>query len=257
MITSTSNGKIKNLIQLQKKAKVRREQDVFVTEGMKMYQEVPKESIVQTFVSESFYNRYPRMQKDPAVEVVDDRVFNAASDTRTPQGILCVVKQCHYTLKEVLGGERPLLMLLENIQDPGNLGTIMRTAEGAGVTGMIMSRETVDLYNPKTIRSTMGSIYRMPFYYAENLREIIEELKKRHISTYAAHLGGASFYDEQDYRTGTAFLIGNEGNGLTEELAAYADKYIKIPMCGEVESLNAGIASSILMYEALRQRRRR
>lgn len=255
MITSTSNGKIKNLIQLQKKAKVRREQDVFLTEGMKMYQEAPKERIVQTFASESFYNRHPWMQKDPAVEVVDDRVFNAASDTRTPQGILCVVKQYHYPLKEVLQGETPLLLLLENIQDPGNLGTIMRTAEGAGVTGMIMSRETVDLYNPKTIRSTMGSIYRMPFHYAEDLQEILTELKKRHISTYAAHLGGAAFYDEQDYRSGTAFLIGNEGNGLTEELAVQADKYIKIPMCGEVESLNAGIASSILMYEALRQRR--
>lgn len=227
---------------------------MFLTEGLKMYQEAPRERILQTFVSESFYKKHEDLQKDPEVEIVDDRVFAAASDTKTPQGILCVIRQYQYTLEEVLKGERPLLMVLENLQDPGNLGTMIRTGEGAGVTGVIMSRDTVDIYNPKTIRSTMGSIYRMPFFYAEDLKQMMWALKEHGIISYAAHLRGKASYTEKDYRMPTAFLIGNEGNGLTEELAECADAYIRIPMCGQVESLNAAIASAVLMYEALRQR---
>ena len=146
-------------------------------------------------------------------------------------------------------------MVLENIQDPGNLGTILRTAEGAGVNGILMSRDTVDIFNPKTIRSTMGSVYRVPFLYVEDICETVRELKNKGISAYAAHLKGIGSYDEQDYTKGTAFLIGNEGNGLTDELADLADTYIRIPMYGKVESLNAAIASAVLMYEAQRQRR--
>lgn len=226
-----------------------------MAEGLKMYQEAPKERILQTFVSEGFYRKHEDLQKDPGVEIVDDRVFAAVSDTKTPQGILCVIRQYQYTLEEVLEGESPLLMVLENLQDPGNLGTMIRTGEGAGVTGVIMSRDTVDLYNPKTIRSTMGSIYRMPFFCTEDLKQMMPILRKRGITSYAAHLGGKASYTEKDYRRPTAFLIGNEGNGLTEELAVCADAYIRIPMCGQVESLNAAIASAVLMYEALRQRR--
>ena len=147
-------------------------------------------------------------------------------------------------------------MVLDNLQDPGNLGTIVRTAEGAGVTGIIMSRDTVDIYNPKTIRSTMGSVYRMPFFYVEDILEFLEDLRGQGIRTYAAHLDGANNYDEESYKGACAFLIGNEGNGLRYEVAKKADIWIKIPMYGQVESLNAAIASSILMYEVSRQRRK-
>lgn len=220
-----------------------------------MYQEAPKERILQTFVSESFLRAHEEVEQDSTIEVVADRVFDAASDTRTPQGILCVVRQHHWTLEEVLGGEHPLVMVLENIQDPGNLGTILRTCEGAGATGVLLSRDTVDMYNPKTIRSTMGSVYRVPFCYAEDLTGIVSGFGQRGIHSYAAHLKGTGDYTGQDYRKGTAFLIGNEGNGLSRELAECAESYIRIPMCGQVESLNAAIASAVLMYEALRQRR--
>ena len=185
-----------------------------------------------------------------------DNVFSHVSDTITPQGVLCVVEQMNYSLEQVLSnGKIPHLMVLDNLQDPGNLGTIVRTSEGAGVTGIVMSKETVDIYNPKVIRSTMGSIYRMPFYYAEDLLKAIEEMKKRNISTYAAHLEGNHAYDEEDYKKACAFFIGNEGNGLRDEVAKAADIYIRIPMCGQVESLNAAIAASVLMFEAARQRR--
>ena len=117
-----------------------------------------------------------------------------------------------------------------------------------------MNRETVDIYNPKVIRSTMGAIFRVPFVIADSLPEVIFQLKQNGVSVYAGHLKGDVFY-KQDYRDGSAFLIGNEGNGLTTEIADLADIYIRIPMEGKLESLNAAMAAGILMYEANRQRR--
>ncbi len=257
MITSASNMQMKNLVRLQKKGRARREQDVFVVEGMKMYREAPREFIEKVYISKSFSEKAEagELLGGRNVEVVDDRVFQNISDTKTPQGILAVIRRQHYTLEQVVGGEKPLVLVLENIQDPGNLGTILRTGEGAGVTGIVMSADTVDIYNPKTIRSTMGSVYRMPFCYAEDMDQVMRNLKQQGISVYAAHLKGSADYDAVDYRGSCGFLIGNEGSGLSERLAAQADGYIRIPMCGEVESLNAAVASAVLMYEAFRQRK--
>lgn len=256
MINSTSNKQIKNLNQLIKKSKARREQRVFVVEGYKMYCEVPKEQLVQTYVSESFYEKAGngKLLADVPVEIVSDRVFGSVSDTTTPQGILCVVRQQEYTLEDMLKKERPLFLVLENLQDPGNLGTIFRTAEGAGVTGILMSSDTVDIYNPKTVRSTMGSLYRMPFLYTKDMDGTVKTLKEHKIRTYAAHLQGSREYYRENYIGGTAFLIGNEGNGLTKQLSEQADAYIKISMSGQLESLNAAVAAAVLMFEAKRQR---
>lgn len=260
MITSTANQQVKQLIQLNKKAKFRSERDVFVVEGPKMFGEAPKERIEKAYLSESCFEKQYGGQQDRlpagiACEVVQDSVFKAMCDTQTPQGVLCLVKQYHHTLEELLKKERPLFLVLENLQDPGNLGTIMRTAEGAGVTGVILSKGSVDIYNPKTIRSTMGSIYRVPFLYAEDLQQVLVLLREKGVRSYAAHLQGTETYDREDYTGGTAFLVGNESNGLSQELASCADCYIRIPMEGQLESLNAGVAASILMYEAYRQRR--
>jgi TrmH family RNA methyltransferase len=248
---------VKQLIQLQKKARERAAQDVFVVEGIKMFREVPASSLVHTYVSESFYEKNRSLFSDmEQVTLLSDRVFESVSDTKTPQGILCLVRQQHYQLDDLLNGS-PLLMVLENLQDPGNLGTILRTAEGAGVTGILMSSGCVDIYNPKVIRSTMGSIYRMPFFYSNDWAADLRTLKQKGVLLYAAHLQGSADYEASDYTRATAFLIGNESRGLTEETAAMADIRIRIPMCGQVESLNAAIASAILMYEAGRQRRQR
>lgn len=262
MITSTSNQRIKHLVNLKKKRKARDEEKVFLVEGIRMFREVPVRKLREVYVTETFYHREKKVVEQILAgsritpEILSDTVFAYVSDTKTPQGILCVVEQRGYTLDEVAGGECPHIIVLDHLQDPGNLGTVLRTAEGAGVTGIVMDRECVDIYNPKTIRSTMGSIYRMPFYYAEDLKETVCDLKKRGIRTYAAHLEGKRDYDEENYCIPCAFLIGNEGNGLTREIADLADAYIKIPMEGQVESLNAAIAASVLMFEAGRQRRR-
>lgn len=258
MITSIANPQVKELLQLQKKSKVRNEKGVFIVEGVKMFQEAPRDRIEKVYLSESFEQKKGKEMNLSGlqVEMLSDKVFSHVSDTKTPQGILCVVKQKKTGLKEMLEQTAPFLMVLDNLQDPGNLGTIIRTAEGAGVTGVIMSRETVDVYNPKTIRSTMGSVYRIPFLYVEDILELLKELQEKGIRTYAAHLDGKNNYDEENYRESCAFLIGNEGNGLRDKVADNADIWIKIPMYGQVESLNAAIASSILMYEVSRQRRK-
>lgn len=150
---------------------------------------------------------------------------------------------------------QPLIMVLENLQDPGNLGTIVRTGEGAGVTGILLTEGSADIYNPKVTRSTMGSVFRVPFCYTADLAGDVEKLRARGVRFYAAHLRGTASYDQMDYSGPTGFLIGNESRGLSDSAAALADTYVRIPMCGKVESLNAAVASSILMYEAFRQRR--
>lgn len=266
MITSTNNQQLKAVSALLKKAKERKEKKAFVVEGPRMVVEAPAESLKAVYVSENF-EKNPENQallkeleakckvSGAVVEVVADSVFKSVSDTQTPQGIMAVVDMPEYTLEQLLDGEKTHLLILESIQDPGNLGTMIRTGEGAGITGVIMNKTTVDLFNPKTIRSTMGSLYRIPFFITEDLSATMELLKDKGVSLYAAHLKGEQFYTEENYTNACGFLIGNEGNGLSDEIANLADAYIKIPMEGQVESLNAAISATLLMYEANRQRR--
>ena len=255
MITSAGNQQMKNLVLLMKKAKARNEQETFVVEGRKMAEEIPDGWLIKTYVSETFERENELFLKGRDYEVVSDSVFKAVSDTQTPQGILCLVKKPSYRLNDLLSDKNAHLLIVESIQDPGNLGTMLRTGEGAGISGVIMNQSTVDLFNPKTIRSTMGSIYRVPFFVTDDLEQTILELKSQGIKVYAAHLKGTLCYDELDYRGPSAFLIGNEGNGLSDVVADCADTYIKIPMQGQVESLNAAISAALLMYETSRQRR--
>lgn len=259
MITSTSSAQVKHVLQLQKKAKARKEAQEFVVEGVKMVSEAPKERIVKVYVAETFAKDNEKFIHDLTIdpermELVSDTVFLRMSDTQTPQGVLAVVRMQKYELADMLVGS-PLLIGVENLQDPGNLGTIIRMGEGAGITGVIMSANTADIYNPKTIRSTMGSIYRVPFLYTEDFVQTIHQMQAAGVSVYAAHLSAKQEYTEPDYTKPAAFLIGNEGNGLTQSAVQSADTWIRIPMEGEVESLNAAIACTVLTYEALRQRR--
>ncbi len=259
MISSTKNEQVKTVIELKKKAKARNEAKLFVVEGVRMVSELPKERTEKLYVSESFLKN-PENEKFlneyPKYEAVTDSVFAAMSDTQTPQGVLALIRQYEYGIDDILKADgKAHLMVLENLQDPGNLGTILRAGEGAGITGLIMSRDTVDIYNPKVIRSTMGSVFRVPFFYTDDIFKTAQELKDRGIRLFAAHLGGKNNYEQEDYTGDIGFLIGNEGNGLTDELSEMADTWVKIPMAGKVESLNAAIAAAILMFETARQRR--
>lgn len=282
MISSLDNKQVKEVIKLNQKGRARREAGVFIIEGEHLFSEVSEDELVKVFVSESFKDTTGRLKRlcgltehkdedlaagklvelagknaSSKVEVVSDEVFKKMTDTLTPQGVLCIVKQRNYSLDEMLEnaikerdehGRAPLFLVLEGIQDPGNLGTIMRTAEGAGASGIIMSKETVDLYNPKTVRSTMGSIFRVPFLYTDDLKGAVMKLKEASIPSFAAHLKGTKCYKDVDYSHGAVFFIGNEGNGLTDETAGLADEYVIIPMQGRLESLNAAVSAALLMY---------
>ncbi|MCM1257017.1 MAG: RNA methyltransferase [Roseburia sp.] len=257
MITSMSNSQVKTLALLGKKAKERQKQQVFLAEGKKMFLEAPRELLKNVYVSESFLlekgNRNILFETE--YEVIKDSVFLAVCGTKTPQGILSVIKMPKWDIKKLLRQKNGFFLLLEGIQDPGNLGTMIRTGEGAGITAVIASKTTVDVFNPKTIRSTMGSIFRVPFFAAEDFFEVISQMKSQSVKIFAAHLEGSVSCYEPDYKGSVGFLIGNEGNGLTKEAAALADTPIRIPMEGSVESLNAAVAAAVLMYEANRQRK--
>lgn len=279
MITSASNDKIKYLKQLQTKAKQRKMDGVFVCEGIKLYEELRRdcpERIVAVYVAESFAEKFaestaPVSRRDwyfdsallsqmslsltdslgYTVEFVKDSVFETACETVTPQGVLCVARQPHYEAEEYLSKKGPLrLLFLEDVRDPGNMGTILRTAEGAGMDLVIMSSGCVDVFNPKVVRSTMGSIFRVPYVVAEDTSEMLKELKTAGIETYAAFLKGSESFEKVAYPERVAFLIGNEANGLKEETALACDHCIRIPMAGKLESLNAAVAAAVIMYNA-------
>ena len=266
MITSTANAQVKELVKLMKKSRARDEAQVFLIEGPRMTGELAadpdwRRKIEKIYLSESYSGRnkgeHQDLERTAPVEILSDSVFAHVSDTKTPQGILAVVRRRTYNMSDILGRDpaHAHVLVLDNLQDPGNLGTIFRTAEAAGVTGIILSRDCVDIYNPKVVRSTMGAVLRMPFLYVDDLPGTISELKGTGIKVYAAHLKGMHAYDQEDYRTGCAFLIGNEGNGLRDEVAECADHYVIIPMQGKAESLNAAVAAAVLMFEVSRQRR--
>lgn len=281
MITAAANPAMKRIRLLLSKSRTRREEQAFVIEGLRLYLDTPDEFIEETYVTPGFLKDAEKeagetgrrlrekLGKHRAQTVAED-VFTRISDTGTPQGVLCIVRMPVWKETDLTGNREdlpmsgrpeqgkkaPLLLVLEDIQDPGNLGTMFRTAEAAGVTGILMNRGTVDLFNPKTVRATMSAIFRVPSACTDDPAESIRQLKKAGIRVYAAHLRGMAGYDTFDYTGGTAFLIGNEGSGLTETTASLADDYLRIPMEGRIESLNAAMAAGILVYEAYRQRRR-
>jgi TrmH family RNA methyltransferase len=259
MIESVSNKQVKQIQKLKKSARFRREQMLFVAEGIKMIEEADRYGLLHTvYVAEHIKEEYSALFlhniKAERIEMVSDTVFREMSDTQTPQGILALVNMPEYRRQDILAETDAALVCLEDIQDPGNLGTILRTAEGAGMSGLVLSKGCVDLFNPKVVRATMGALYRMPFYFTEDMTTEVELLKKEGFTMYAARLDGSRNFTEFEYQGKTGLLIGNEGNGLKRETSACADIGIRIPMEGEVESLNAAVSAALLMYEVHRHR---
>lgn len=276
IISSKDNKKIKYIRSLFEKGSIRKKSKTFVVEGIKLVDEALEYGkVLEVVCTESLYdeiisgdlsgnrllagndkNITNYVKKGSSLLVVSDTVFKSMSETKTPQGILAVVEMPDYGLLDKGFLEQAYtkngkikLIVLEDTADPGNLGTIMRTAEAAGVTGVIMGKGTVDIFNPKVVRSTMGSIFRLPFTYVEDLKETIKELKKQRISFYATHLKGEKSYKDIKYSDKSAILVGNEARGLSNEVADLADTYVLIPMQGKVESLNAAVAAALIMYE--------
>lgn len=260
-IESSSNAKIKRIQKLMRNARLRRQEKLFVTEGWKMTQEALARGLVREIyrsedTDEEWEKRglHGRISSDCPVWTVAPSVFRELSDTVSPQGILALVEMPQYERSTLTGAEDAALLILEDVQDPGNLGTMIRTAEGAGMSGVVMSRGCVDIFNPKVVRSTMGALFRVPFYICDDLKEEVHALQNEGFTTYAAHLQGTCDFTEESYKGKTGILIGNEANGLSEGVSSQADRLVKIPMEGELESLNAAVSAALFMYEVHRKR---
>lgn len=276
-ISSMANAQVKELLRLQKKRSERKKRGIVIAEGERLVSEIPSGLLEKVYVSESWYHSYKETQyrekllsgfgqaEEFEPVVLSDNVFSAVTDTKTPQGVMALVHMPKWTMEDLLRpvpGEglsatvrKPLLLLgLERLQDPGNLGTILRTAEAAGVNGIVMSADCVDLFSPKVIRSAMGAAFRIPVVMAEDFAGMIGDVQRSGCNVYAAALGKSRSYFEYSYCGDIMFLIGNEGNGLSDEAIRGADQRIYIPMEPQVESLNAATAASVLVFEARRQR---
>lgn len=255
-IESRDNKWVKRLNGLKIK-KNRDKEGVFVAEGLRFISEVPAEWQVEAYVvSDSFAAENDLSVYEEKTEVLcfSDALFQTVCDTENPQGILAVCKKLDWDQEKVFAKEKPFLVLAEELNDPGNLGTVIRTADACGADAVFLSKGSVDLYNPKVLRSTMGSLFHVPVFQNVDLHQISAELKDNHIPLFAAHLKGDTYPYALDLAESCAFIIGNEARGLSDEAASLCDRWVRIPMPGQAESLNASVAAGVLMYEVVRQR---
>ena len=259
-ITSSKNNLIKEIKTLLKR-KGRIKNKAFIIEGIKIVEEALNKNYLLQHIfytdqlmeangGEEIFNRIKYLKN---TIYVPDNVFKEISDTENPQGILAIASFDLLSLNE-MKKEKPFLLYLDEVQDPGNLGTIIRTADAFNVDGIILTEGCVDAYNPKVVRATMGSIFRVPLYYVENGVESLKTLSDKNINIFATSLSGSKPIYEADFRDGFVLIIGNESKGVSQEIFNLSNSLVKIPMLGETESLNAGVAASIIMYEAMKQR---
>ena len=258
IITSKDNEVIKNIRKLKEK-KYRDINHEYIVEGIKMLKEaivenasiklivICEESIKDGVLDKKFLYEIAKYD----CIYVTKKVFNLLSDVQNPQGILAVITK--KDKEENIDFKQDIIVALDGIQDPGNLGTILRTIDSVGLNQVIVSKETADAYNPKVVRSTMGAIFRVNIIETENLLDTLKSAKKHHYKIMGTSLENSTSIYEADL-TKKIIVIGNEANGVSKEILEYADEKIKIPMLGKTESLNASVATGIVLYEYVRRK---
>ena len=245
-ITSLKNAKVTTWKSL-KDRKGRKETGCFLVEGRKMVEEAiasafPVEAIL---VDDERLAEF-RLPENVAVFTMPGHVLAAVCDTKIPQGIAAVVRITEVELK----GKR--LVAMDGVQDPGNVGTIIRTADAAGFEGIILSGQCADVFSPKVLRATMGSIFRMGIRVTDDLPGVLQSMVEEGTSVLSSQLDGEPFYQRSPLNERFVLVIGSEGNGVTDEVKAIATHKVKLPMRGGAESLNAAVAAGIMMYELTR-----
>ncbi|MCM8711972.1 RNA methyltransferase [Clostridium sp. SYSU_GA19001] len=256
IIQSKDNNIIKEVKKLKEK-KHRIEKKQFLIEGFRFVEEALKSKfeVPMIFLSEGAlkqwkdFNIEEKLQAKTKTFMVNDTIFKQLSATETPQGIAAVVN--NRSLKMV--DKEGFYILVDKLQDPGNLGTIIRSAHAAGALGILLTKGTVDVYNEKTLRSTMGSIFNVPIFEDSNLSKI-KELKSKGFKLVVSSLDEAQNFYEVNLTEKVVIAVGNEGAGVSKEVYELEDVKVKIPMPGEAESLNAAVAASIMMFEIVRQK---
>ena len=258
VITSKDNEYVKHIKKLKEK-KYREEYKEFIVEGIKMVQEAIEENAkIKTIIICDDCKVQSSISNELMYEIakyncvyVAEKIFSTMSDVINPQGIMAIIEKPENKETEI-DFSKDTFLLLDNIQDPGNMGTILRTADSLNMDQIIISKGSSDIYNPKVVRSTMGAIYRIKVVEVENLARTVKEFKKHRINVYATDLKTDKSIYEVSYKK-AAIVIGNEANGVSEEVLQEASDRIKIPMIGKTESLNAAVATSVILYEAFRQ----
>ncbi|MBR2661419.1 MAG: RNA methyltransferase [Clostridia bacterium] len=245
-LTSLKNPKVLAWRSLKEK-KGREERHAFLVEGSRMVREALSSSfpVSALLLREDYVPDFPLPEGLP-LYLLPDNVFRAVSDTKTPQGIAAVLA---LQAREASGRR---LLALDGVQDPGNVGTIIRTADAAGFDGILFSPDCADLFSPKVLRSTMGSIFRLGFSFPSSLPQTLEKLKKDGFSVLSSQLDGNPFYERGAVSSSFVLVIGNEGNGVSDAVKAVATHRLCLPMRGGAESLNAAVAAGIMMYDLTR-----
>ena len=263
-ITSLQNERIKHLLLLQQKSAVRRQEGLFVVEGQReLLHCINAGYEVQTIFAdcEKCGDGLMNIPTD-GIEVVEvsSRVYEKIAYRGSTEGVIAIVKARQHTLTMLeqtlthTGKSNPVYVVLESVEKPGNLGAILRSADAAGIDGVIVCDPLTDLYNPNLIRSSIGAIFTVPVAVCSS-EECIAFLKEHKIQILTAQLQDSNLYYEQDMTKGTAIVMGTESTGLTDTWRKAADAHIRIPMLGKLDSLNVSVSAAILMYEAVRQRR--
>ena len=258
IITSKDNEIIKNIRKLKEK-KFRNQNNEYIVEGIKMIKEaIVEEAVIKLIVICEENVNSGVIDKKLLYEIakyeciyVSKKIFDLISDVQTPQGILAVIEKDNS--EEKIDYKQEIIVVLDGIQDPGNLGTILRTIDSVGLNQVIVSKETADAYNPKVVRSTMGAIFRVNIIESENLKDTLKNMKKHKYKVMATSLETDNSIYDVDY-TKKVLVIGNEANGVSKEILDIADEKIKIPMLGKTESLNASVATGVILYEYVRNK---
>lgn len=251
-IESKNNNLFKEIKKLKEK-KHRIKSNKYLIEGLRFVEEAIKSkvSIDSIIFTESFKEKNPnlflKINENIKLIQMNEALLKQLCSTENPQGIVGVINMQN---KELKSGE--LVVLVDKVQDPGNMGTIIRTAHAAGAAGIVMTKGTVDIYNDKTLRSTMGSIFYIPIV-EDNSLDFVKSLKKEGYKLVVSSLQGKNNFFEENLQGKVMIAVGNEGNGVSDEVYDIADIKVKIPMPGEAESLNVAVATSIMIYEKIRQ----
>lgn len=261
LIKSQNNNLIK-LIRSLKSKKSRQKNEMFIIEGVRFLEFVVENNIpiieicfsselYETSGGEDLLNKAYKM--GIKITEIESKIFNSITDTKNTQGIIGLVALNKLKF-EVENYKDKFVLILDRIQDPGNLGTIIRTADAAGVDLVVLSKGTVDPYNEKVLRSTMGSIFTVPLLLEEDILVLINNLKEIDYSIISSYLQTEDRYDNIDYTGSIAIVIGNEANGVDDGIIKLSDEFAKIPIWGKAESLNAAVAAGIIMYQAANSR---
>ena len=253
-ISSTQNPKIKHLQLLRQKSSERRNTGMFVVEGKRELQHCIDAglNISSVFICMELYGEeYPTICNKTFE--VSREVYEKIAYRGSTEGIIAEVESQQHSLSDLTLGDNPLIVVLESVEKPGNLGAVLRSADAAGADAVIVCDPLTDLYNPNLIRSSIGAIFTVPCVACET-SECIAFLKQKGISILTAQLQDSHLYYETDMRRATAIVMGTEATGLTDEWRKAADAHIRIPMLGNLDSLNVSVSASILLYEAVRQR---